>query len=208
MTLLLSLPLGLLILLGVGFTLTLLAVVWENPGLATFNILTTTLAMWWFFDIPIFSTFWENPALLVAIVPTYIALGTGWSLIRWWLYVSRIRDQFLDAKSDWQAKNKGTDDDWWCSWPGEEWAAKIPPLASQHKEIITLWILYWPWSMVWTLVDDPFRRLAQWAYRKIQHSYVWITNKIFAGIQIPPVEEVQRARRIKEQQSYNDHRRD
>lgn len=56
----------------------------------------------------------------------------------------------------------------------------IIPLASQHKEKIVTWILWWPTSAFWTILNDPLLRLANWMYARFQGMYTRIANKVFA----------------------------
>lgn len=56
----------------------------------------------------------------------------------------------------------------------------IIPLASAHKEKIVTWILWWPTSAFWTILNDPLIRLANWMYKKFQGFYTRIAKRIFA----------------------------
>ncbi len=56
----------------------------------------------------------------------------------------------------------------------------IVPLASTNKERIVTWILWWPTSAFWTILNDPLVRLANWMYARFQGMYTRIANRAFA----------------------------
>lgn len=212
MSLLLSLPIGLLICLGILFLGLLLGVFFEAPKTSTVLVMITVGVLWFFFDIPIFSAIWNNPLWAILGFIAYFVVGTGWSMVKWFLHALRLKDDYIEAMTLWinhYATDKSAEEAnlaWWTSMSGEDWHTKIPPQASNNKELITLWILYWPWSMLWTLLDDPLRRLVNWIYRQIQFVYVRITDKVFAGINVPTQRELQletQRLRAKQQEAWN-----
>jgi len=60
----------------------------------------------------------------------------------------------------------------------------IIPSAMTHKERIVTWILWWPTSAFWTILNDPLVRLANWMYSKFQGLYKRIANRAFAKYEL------------------------
>lgn len=56
----------------------------------------------------------------------------------------------------------------------------VIPSAQRHKEKIVMWILWWPTSAVWTILNDPLLRLAEWMHKRFQGFYKKIAEKTFA----------------------------
>jgi len=56
----------------------------------------------------------------------------------------------------------------------------VIPSAMQNKEKIVTWILWWPTSAFWTILNDPLVRLANWIYSKFQGLYKKIAYRAFA----------------------------
>jgi len=54
------------------------------------------------------------------------------------------------------------------------------PQISDNKARITSWIVWWPWSALWTILNDPIRRLAEFIYNRLQTTYQAIANRVFA----------------------------
>jgi hypothetical protein len=62
----------------------------------------------------------------------------------------------------------------------ERTLAGIIPSAMQNKEKIVAWILWWPTSAFWTILNDPLVRFANWIYSKFQGLYKKIAHRAFA----------------------------
>jgi len=60
----------------------------------------------------------------------------------------------------------------------------IVPHANSHKEKIVTWILWWPTSAFWTILNDPLVRFANWMYARFQGLYMRIAKKVFAKFAI------------------------
>ena len=58
--------------------------------------------------------------------------------------------------------------------------AGVIPSAMQNKEKIVAWILWWPTSAFWTILNDPLVRFANWIYNKFQGLYKKIAHRAFA----------------------------
>jgi hypothetical protein len=54
-------------------------------------------------------------------------------------------------------------------------------MARNFKGKITSWMVYWPWSMIVTLIDDPIRRLFRGIYNAIQGMLQRMSDRAFAG---------------------------
>jgi len=58
----------------------------------------------------------------------------------------------------------------------------IMPQAINHKQKIVTWILWWPTSAFWTLLNEPFVRIAKLIYERFQGIYGRITNHAFKDL--------------------------
>lgn len=55
----------------------------------------------------------------------------------------------------------------------------IPPAASQNKSKIISWISHWPISMLWTLLNDPIKKLLNYIFECIKNVFQKMSNRIF-----------------------------
>lgn len=62
----------------------------------------------------------------------------------------------------------------------ERTLAGVIPSALQNKERLVTWILWWPTSAFWTILNDPLIRFANWIYGRFQGLYKKIAHRNFA----------------------------
>lgn len=53
------------------------------------------------------------------------------------------------------------------------------PQANNHKALITTWITHWPVSLVWTLINDPIKKLINHIFESIKSVFQKISDKVF-----------------------------
>jgi len=56
----------------------------------------------------------------------------------------------------------------------------VIPTARENKNKIVTWILWWPCSALWTLLNDPLVRLANYLYTRLQGMYARLANMVFS----------------------------
>lgn len=56
------------------------------------------------------------------------------------------------------------------------------PLVAKNKSRIVSWMTYWPWSGLWTLINDPVRRFFNWSYTKLSGTLQQISDSAFKDI--------------------------
>jgi len=56
------------------------------------------------------------------------------------------------------------------------------PLVRNHKGRVIAWMSYWPWSLFWTILNDPIRRLMRRIYYRIKGILQGISDRVFKDI--------------------------
>ena len=64
----------------------------------------------------------------------------------------------------------------------EEIRNAIIPAVRDHKSRVTMWMVWWPWSMIWTLLNDPIRRMWRTIWKRLQKTYAQIAARAFRSI--------------------------
>lgn len=66
----------------------------------------------------------------------------------------------------------------------------LRPRPRDHKGLITLWMIYWPWSMAWYILNDPIKRFANWIYRRMQKLLEAISEHVWKDVKndLPPTD--------------------
>lgn len=141
-----------------------------------------------------------NPVSFVVLIAGYAAVGVVYSMLKWrFSFLRRERERYdeLESKfkevadSDDRVKvgtyrneedNDTIDKAAWLSRAGWCWeTVKV----RYNKARITAWIGYWPWSLLWTLIDDPIRKMAEWLYATFKGWYEALQANAFKGVDVP-----------------------
>lgn len=98
----------------------------------------------------------------------YLLVGVLWSVVKWYFYVNdRAREhKRRKAKFGSQYSERG-------------YGQITVPQVNEHKSDIIRWMTYWPFSLIFTLINDPFRRLFEFIYRQIHDSLQAMANRAF-----------------------------
>jgi hypothetical protein len=160
---LLTLPWGWAILACVVF------LVWcmetESPFLATLCAVGTSCALQWGLGVPLWDGVRANPLVALLWLLAYLGIGAAWSVVKWWLYCLGQKRQYLKDQE-----------------AGKKYSDAERPKASRHRSHIYLWIGYWPVSMVWTLIDDPVRRVINAIVDWLKGLYQKISDSVWADV--------------------------
>lgn len=146
---------------------------WERPGIATICIAALIGTANYFMDGAIWAVVSANPLVIVLGLAVYLAVGLAWSFFKWYFYLIRLRDAFLE---------KG---------PGAL-TYQIPKASSNKFRIVT-WMAYWPFSAAATIVNEPIRRLFLKIFSMFKGTYDKIATKVFSGVKLEMTEEERNA---------------
>jgi len=115
----------------------------------------------------------------------YVIAGAIWSLIKWQFFLLENRNKYEKRRLDFFATNniKGTEivDELKDKWATVVRSEKIgKPDAARYKDTLILWMTYWPWSVLWTLVHDFVKRAFDWVYDNLGKAYDNMADRTYA----------------------------
>jgi hypothetical protein len=103
----------------------------------------------WYF-VPAVAILITDPMLLMWYALIYVGIGVIWSFIKWLLFVYHEKEH------------------------------KRPmPKAKDNKSEIVGWMVYWPWSAFWTILNDPIRRFYKMLVRLLEKMYDKIAEAVY-----------------------------
>jgi hypothetical protein len=113
--------------------------------------LTILFSFIYYEDLALVFSDWRVIGIFLFI---YVVCGVIWSFYRWFIHVRKFiknynRKEFSPLKDSRELN------------------------VSYNKSLITGWIIYWPWSLVWNLTGDFFRNL----FEGLKKSYQKIVDK-------------------------------
>jgi hypothetical protein len=160
------------------------------PALIVISL--TLIGFGWWGSLDLLGNVVRHPLAAVAGIGLYLAGGTLWSLTRWWLFATAQRGQLNELLLDW-LQARGFPDrvmvppdlvDAWRDHLQEQWAAGLaaPPSFSAHRRRILSWMLFWPFSMVWTAVQELLVETARWLVLRLRLVYVRIAAWVYRDV--------------------------
>jgi hypothetical protein len=191
---------------GVATILLFLCVENEKPGFATLTLIGSFALLALCGDFNVIHEVIVDPLRALFIVGLYFGGGGTWSFFKWWFYVKAHHDRYMDLRAGFLRKHnlpeKGEipnelrvefksavdHNDQWSS-RGTGRVSK--PIIRENKGRIVLWMIYWPWSAVWTLINDPVKKTFEWMFHRLQGVYQFVADSIYRNTKddfnyIPP----------------------
>ncbi len=118
----------------------------------------------------------------------YVAVGSMWGIVRWYLFVSRAARDYAGKSTD--LMNDYQNGPWS---PGgsslsltkityAEWLDRfhnLPPSPSKHRSRIVTWMVWWPFSFLDTLLSDLVRRIFDAIYDEVAALLGRISARVF-----------------------------
>lgn len=136
--------------------------------------------------------------LTLAGITAYFVIGTVWSVLKWYFFVTGAREHLNDRVRYVLRESYGGKDlnaltpqqlgSFWSEVTGYSANPHVSgiyrhaPIAAEHKARILRWMTYWPWSATWTLVHDPVTRAFRFCYRQIADLLQRISNHAYGDL--------------------------
>lgn len=164
----------------------------DSYGWATLVFGGTLVALQAFSDVKPFTLATQNPWAFLIIVAAYFAGGGLYSIVKWYSYTKKIEDKIGDEVEE---KLRGVSAESLAadssilnralSNAKSRYATGLtyPLLVSEHKAKITAWMAYWPISGIFTLLDDPIRRIFRAIYRRMAGTLQGISDRSAARLE-------------------------
>jgi hypothetical protein len=144
---------------------------------------------------------------MIGIAVVYLITGLIWSFTKWYLKLVDIRTKFEEVKLQteeqlklpehifeleqlneaelqlnkkyWATIYSALGKDTWSALTYKQGVEGIKPKAAKYKEDIVKWIMFWPISAVWTLINDPFRKIGNFLFERFKNSYQRLSDFAF-----------------------------
>ena len=170
----------------------------DNGWGASISLAVFTVVFFFWGDPTVFDWIKANPLELLIYVGAYIASGGVWGFIKWYLYLKEAAREYTERRRDWlqsQGVSKATlgttvPEELREAWARQRLYNSARPKASDNKSLIIMWMGYWPWSLLGTMIRDPFRHIFNFCAEKMEK----MSERIFKNVgfeddaNVPPVE--------------------
>lgn len=109
----------------------------------------------------------ENPSLIFWWFMAYLATGLIWSILKWSFYLQK---RVSNESKDYEYKTVY-----------EHTKVRIPT-AGENKWRIMSWMMYWPFSALWTVIDQPVKHAFNYIFMTFEGVFNKISKKMYQGI--------------------------
>lgn len=105
----------------------------------------------------------DNPVTIILMSISYFFIGIIWSIVKWYFYLQGWKMYYFKKESKKNGISSGN-----------------IPKGSENKNRIITWISYWPFSMLWTIINEPARKISMYIYSKIEGIYDKMAKSVFS----------------------------
>lgn len=146
---------------------------WGGTG-ATMTMLITLVLLYFFgakqIIDSVFTFMSERPSIALSFIFIYFGAGVLWSISKWYLHVQKNKEEALSEIE------KGYD----------RYISTSVDVTNNKGKIIS-WMCYWPFSLLWTVLNDPMRKVFEQLFKQ--------TRRIFESMSEKAKKEVEEARK-------------
>ena len=104
----------------------------------------------------------ENPSTSILIFVAYLAIGTIWSFVKWFLFLKEQKDHYSSVT--------------YFHFDIDRF--KI----AKNKERVLHWMIYWPFSLAWTMINNPVKRSFEFIISQFGGAYDKMTERILGDL--------------------------
>ncbi len=156
---------GFWILLAVAFMIAIAFL--ESESIGIHYVFPITILIVGYSNYEVFSNlgnqFLDNPWYFIGMFFAYIVIGIIWSYIKWFIYLK----DFIAYKVEFSLS---------------VYESEISIKGNSGK--IIYWMMYWPFSLVWTFIDQPVKKMFTRIFNMLKKTYEKIAANATKGIEI------------------------
>lgn len=168
-----------IVITSMAFLLMLLTTYYESGLFFTIGLFVSAIIMVGIITLPVVINFVMSNILMIVIgFVVYFIVGGIWSIFKWWRFNVDIKKQYdeIIAKNPNASMSAILN-----SFEGYAYndILTIPPLASNMKSKIVMWIVSWPLSIITWILGDLIVSICNSIYDILGNVYSKITKSIF-----------------------------
>lgn len=132
-------------------------------------------------DVNLFTWAWAHLAEVLLLGLLYLCVGGLWSIVKWWRYLVKVRDEIVKIRVKYAESPIGQVD-------AELEKDKRPrrpstETAYYNKHRIVGWIAHWPFSVVGSLIGDVLLQIFRRVFDLLRGVYDRIYGHVFADFE-------------------------
>ncbi len=140
---------------------------------------------------PVFAWLRDNLGTVLFYAAVYLAVGVLYGVARYALFLRRIRDRFTAWTRDRKILAGAITQSQANEFKNLAGLKNFPIKISDSRKRILFWMVYWPLSMPWTVINEPVKRFFDFAYYRVAGMLQRLSDRMFSDVTIvndPPKE--------------------
>jgi hypothetical protein len=122
---------------------------------------------WWLTKVNPFYWALEHWYAVLGYIAIYLGVGVGYGIFKWKLFVTKIVDKLRDFRRDKKIEGPLSAEQFTSFKSFASYYGELPVRVTRHKRQITGWMIYWPFSLPWTLINEPIKRFFNFVYYRL-----------------------------------------
>lgn len=143
-----------------------------EKGLAAFVATGIAAGVAAFAGFNVFTWVWANPLLFGQFFLVYVAVGIGWSSMKWYIKLRKARVSYVKAKAEYLEDNvNATEQNFIDNVKNNYMKERFAPTVSRNKGNLGFWCIWWPFSMITFLLEDFIREMWNLAWKFLKNLF-------------------------------------
>jgi hypothetical protein len=125
----------------------------------------------------------ENQILLLEIIGAYFVMGIIWGVVKYMFFLKGVQQRLREFRASRDIMGPLKEKDRVDFIASERYRIKsLPPRVRDSKKQIIFWMTYWPFSMPWTLINEPVKKFFNYVYHKLAGMLQGMSDRLFRDI--------------------------
>lgn len=158
----------------------------EKYSWTTGSLIITTALLCWIAAFNPFPWLLNNASTILYALLAYFVFGIAWGVTKWFFFLMRVRDKLVAYLKENGIKTPLSENDVAAfartHLKHVVYGSSIPPKAAENKGRITFWMIYWPFSAPWTLINEPVKRFFNFIYNRIANLLQGMSDRLFRDL--------------------------
>lgn len=148
-------------------------------GVPSTIIILSCITLYYFFgskqDVYDFLAYMRDyPWFTLGRIVAYVGIGIIWSIFKWYFFLQNKKYHLTKKIEDLGGVDLTT----------HEISESDIPQAKRNKARIISWMSYWPFSMIWTLINEPVKKMFRFIYTKIEGIFQKMSDSAFKDFKV------------------------
>lgn len=137
----------------------------------------------WLSEVNAFSWLVANGKTVVYWGAAYLGVGVVWGVAKWFFYLMRVRDKLVEYRAQNDITGAMTLEQQTAFRRANYISSpSIPPEVKDSKGRVIFWMIYWPFSAPWTLINEPVARFFNFVYNRIAGMLQGMSDRLFKDL--------------------------